>query len=411
MRNKVLRTFAVAVILISGGALIFNAGANYGIQKGRVIVVEGLENIEPQKVEAADFSLFWEAWDELKKFHLRGDEVSNKDFIYGAIDGLAKSLEDDYTFFLNPSDAQKFNEDISGNFSGIGAEIGIREKRLIIISPLKNSPAERAGIKSGDHILQIDGKPSDGLSLNESVKRIRGERGSVVTLLILRDEFSEPKEFKITREDILVPTIDWEIKEGGIMHIQLYKFNINTESAFYSAMISGLQRGIRGIVLDLRNNPGGYLEMSVSLAGWFLERGELVVAEESRTGERIEFYARGNEVLKRVPVVVLVNEGSASASEILAGALRDQREVKLVGEKTFGKGTVQQLKDLSDGSIIKMTVAHWLLPSGQLIEGNGLTPDYEVEFEELENGADVQFEKAMEILREEIASSRTIFLL
>lgn len=409
MRNKVLRIFAVAAILISGGAIIFNAGANYGIQKGRVIVVEGIDNIESPSVEAADFSLFWEAWNELKKFHLRGDEVSNKDFIYGAIDGLTESLGDDYTVFLKPSDAQKFNEDVSGSFSGIGAEIGIRERRLLVISPLKNSPAERVGLKSGDHILQIDGKSSDGLSLDESVKRIRGERGTIVTLLILREEFSEPKEFKITREDIVVPTIDWEIKDGGIMHIQLYSFNQNVNSAFYSAMIPALQRGIRGIVLDLRNNPGGYLEVSVNLAGWFLERGELVVAEESRTGERTEFYARGNEALKRVPVVVLVNEGSASASEILAGALRDQREAKLVGVKTFGKGTVQQLKDLSDGSMIKMTVAHWLLPSGQLIEGNGLMPDYEVENKE--ENHDAQLDKAVELLRGEIAASRTIFLL
>ena len=411
MPHKILKIIAVAAIFVFVGFAVFNLGADYGKKRGRTIIVEGVKNIELSENVSADFGLFWEAWNQLKEFHIRGEEISEEDFIYGAIEGLVESLDDSYSVFLNPSDADKFQEDINGSFSGIGAEIGIREKRLLVISPLKDSPAERAGLKSGDFILQIDETLSDGLSLDEAVKRIRGERGTSVTLLISREKFTEPREFKITREDIVVPTLDWEIKDGGIMYVQLYSFNQNASLAFYDAMIPALQRGIRGIVLDLRNNPGGFLEVSVDLAGWFLERGQLVVAEEWRMGEKLELFAHGNEALKRIPVVALVNEGSASASEILAGALRDQREIKLVGAKTFGKGTVQQIKDLSDGSIIKLTVAHWLLPSGLLIEGNGLVPDYEVEFKELNGDTDTQLEKAFEVLKAEIASSRTIFLL
>jgi len=410
MTNKLLKIISAAAVLLLVGAVAFNVGASYGINQGKTIVVEGVQNTSSVG-ESADFGLFWEVWDDIKNLHFKGKDVPNNELIYGAIDGLTQSLDDPYTIFMKPSDAKKFNEDISGAFSGIGAEIGIRESKLLIISPLKNSPAERAGLKSGDYIVAIDETSSSGLSLDEAVKLIRGELGTNVNLLILRDGFSEPKDFKITRENISVPTLDWEIKDGSIMYVQLYSFNQNADIAFYNAMTSALRRGIRGIVLDLRNNPGGYLEVSVDMAGWFLDRGKLVVAEESRTGARQEFYARGNEALKKIPTVVLVNEGSASASEILAGALRDQRGIKLVGEKTFGKGTVQQLKELSDGSLLKLTVAHWLLPGGLTIEGNGLEPDYKIKAEDQNEESDPQYDKAVDVLKGDIASSRTIFLL
>lgn len=411
MSKNAIKAAAIILLLVFIGAVSFYAGKNYGAQQAEVIVIEGAKNVEQPKEVKADFGLFWEAWDKLKKFHIRGEELSEQDLIYGAIKGLVQSLDDPYSDFLNPSDAQKFIEDVSGNFSGIGAEIGIRKGRLLIISPLKDSPAERAGLKSGDHIIQVDETPTAGLSLDEAVKIIRGEEGTTVTLLISRDEFEETKEFKIVRKHIIVPTLDWEMKDGNVIYVQLYSFNENANGAFYDAILAALQSGARGIILDLRNNPGGYLETAVDLAGWFFDRGKLVVAQESRTGERIELLARGNEALKRIPVVILVNEGSASASEILAGALRDQRGAKIVGKKTFGKGTVQQLQELKDGSVIKLTVAHWLLPSGLLIEGNGLTPDYEVEMPAGESEADPQLEKAMEIIKEEIAKSGMFFLL
>jgi len=261
--------------------------------------------------------------------------------------------------------------------------------------------------------LEVDETSTQGLTVEESVKLIRGQEGTTVNLLIFREGWNEAKKYPIVRERIKTPTIDSKRLEDGIVYIQLYSFNENANQLFFDALKKeGLSQGMKGIILDLRNNPGGYLDVSVDMAGWFLERGKLVVAEEMRGDERTEFFARGNESLKNVPTVVLINEGSASASEILAGALRDQRDIPLVGTKSFGKGTVQQLEPLQGGAMIKLTIAHWLLPNGDLIEGNGITPDYEVELPE--NGGDeikdTQLDKALEVLKKEISKKNTLFL-
>jgi carboxyl-terminal processing protease len=217
----------------------------------------------------------------------------------------------------------------------------------------------------------------------------------------MRDGWEKPKEVKIVRDTIVAPTLDFEMKEGNVAYIRLHSFNANANRLFYQAVLQGLSRGAKGMVLDMRNNPGGYLEVAVDLAGWFVPRGMIVVSEEGRAGVTQEFRAEGNAALEKFPVVVLVNGGSASASEILAGALRDLRDVKLVGEKTFGKGTVQQIVELRDGSSMKLTIAHWVLPSGKVLEGEGLEPDIEVVLsdEDLESENDVQLTKALEVLR------------
>ncbi len=404
MRRKIIKIGIFVVVVAFTGAVIFSAGVKYGRSQAQIIVIEGVKSIEAPKEAGVDFNLFWEAWNKLKELHLKGGEISNQDLMYGAINGLVASLKDPYSSFFNPPDAKRFIEDVSGNFSGIGAEIGTRKEQLVVIAPLKDSPAERAGLKSGDQILKIDDTATSGLSLDEAVKLIRGDVGTAVTLLILHKGTEEAQEIKIVREPIVAPTLDVEKKDGGIIVVKLYSFNENANDAFYGAMSKGFREGMRGMVLDLRNNPGGYLNVAVDLAGWFLERGTLVVSEESRTGEVQKFIARGNEALKNVPVTILVNEGSASASEILAGALRDQRGAKLIGAKTFGKGTVQELQDLRDGSVLKVTIAHWLMPSGKLIEGNGLAPDFDVELtgEDIDQNKDPQLDKAIEVLKDEM---------
>lgn len=396
--------FLVAVIatavLAVGGSLY--VGYRLGQQDPHVITVKNITNIDDPGVKA-DFGLFWQVWEKLKDFHIDGGKISDRDLVYGAVTGLVNSLKDPHTVFFPPSDAKKFEEDVTGNFGGIGAEIGVRDDQLVVIAPIKDSPAEKAGLLAKDKILKINDDIVANADVNEAVKKIRGEIGTSVTLTILRNGWEKPKEFTIVRAEIKVPTLDWDIKDDKILHIKFYAFNENAPLLFYRAILDGSLRGAKGIVLDLRNNPGGFLEVAVNISGWFFPRGSVVVTEAFRSGENQSYKTNGNAALKDIPVVVLVNGGSASASEILAGALRDLRGAKLVGEKTFGKGTVQELQSLKDGSSLKITIARWLTPNGNTIDKNGLTPDYEVKLkeEDAKAGNDPQLEKAFEVLKKQ----------
>lgn len=359
----------------------------------------------------ADFSLFWKTWDAFKENYIHSKDLTDQEMLYGAIAGMVDSADDPYSVFLKPGDAQKFEEDLSGSFGGIGAEIDIRNNQLMIVAPLKDTPAEQAGLKSGDKILKINDTFTNTLNtVEEAVKLIRGPQGTTVTLTILRENWESSKEIPIVRDIINIPTLDWKMlalseAEGKkIAYIHLYNFNENANFAFYKAALPVILGGAKGIILDLRNNPGGYLETAVELAGWFLNSGEVVVKEEFSSGKQEIFRTQGNGALRDLPTVVLVNQGSASASEILAGALRDQRGLKLIGETTFGKGTVQELKRFKDGSEMKISVAQWLLPNGEAIDKKGLTPDVVVKLTEEDAKADrdPQLDKALEILKEQI---------
>lgn len=387
-----------ATVLVVGGSLY--VGYRLGQRDPHVITVKNITNVDDPEVKA-DFGLFWQVWEKLKEFHIDGAGVADKDLVYGAVAGLVEALKDPHTVFFPPSDAKKFEEDVAGNFGGIGAEIGVREEQLVIIAPLKDSPAEKAGLLAKDKILKINEDIVVNADVNEAVKKIRGEIGTEVTLTILRNGWEKPREFTIVRAEIKVPTLDWDVKDDNILHIKFYAFNENAPLLFYRAILDGSLRGAKGIVLDMRNNPGGFLEVAVNISGWFFPRGSVVLNEAFRSGENQAYKANGNAALKDIPVVVLVNGGSASASEILAGALRDLRGAKLVGEKTFGKGTVQELQDLKDGSSLKITIARWLTPNGNTIDKNGLTPDFEVKLkeEDVKNGKDPQLEKAFEVLK------------
>lgn len=391
------------VIALVGSAYYVGYGA--GVKNPKEIVVKGFTNIGDDDV-TADFGIFWEALQALKERHFEGNELNDQDFLYSAIEGLAGAFDDPNTTFLraDTGDVQKFREDIAGSFGGIGAEIGLKDEQLIIISPLKKSPAERAGLKPQDKILKIDDFSTVGITVEEAVKRIRGPIGTTVVLNIFRDDWNISKEVSIVREEIVVPTLDLEITDGlGV--IKLHSFNERAPLAFYEAGLNILGNNAKGIVLDLRNNPGGFLEVAVSLAGWFLEKGAVVTVEDFRSDDDRTFRANGNEAFKDTALVILVNEGSASASEILAGAIKDHRNVTVVGEKTFGKGTVQELYPLRDGSELKITVAHWKRPNGESIEKNGIKPDIEVKLteEDIKAERDPQLEKAIEVLKSEIS--------
>lgn len=387
-------------IFVLGGALY--VGYRLGQQDPHVVTVKNITNIDDPEVKA-DFGVFWQAWESLREKQIDGAKATEKNLIYGAISGLARSFKDPYTVFFPPPEAKKFEQDVSGSFGGIGAEIGMKDNQLVVIAPLKNSPAERAGLKAKDKILKIGDTVTDGLSINDAINIIRGEIGTKVTLTIFREGWDRTKEFTIVREEIKVPTVDSDVKEGNILHLKLYAFNENAPVLFHRAVVDGLLKGAQGMVLDMRNNPGGFLEVAVNLAGWFLPRGSTVVSEHFRSGPDNVFRANGNQALKTFPVVVLVNGGSASASEILAGALRDVRGIKLVGEKTFGKGTVQELAKLTDGSSLKITIAKWLLPSGKAIDKNGIVPDFEVKITDKDKDTDPQLAKAIEVLKEQIS--------
>jgi carboxyl-terminal processing protease len=353
--------------------------------------------------EEVDFSLFWEAWDNLQKKFVSPEKFDKEKMLHGAISGMVKSLEDPYTVFFGPEETDKFLEDVTGRFEGVGMEVGIRKGQLQVISPLEGTPAQKAGLRPGDKIIKIDDIFTIDLTIDEAVDRIRGPKGTEVTLTVFRDEWKTTKEIKVQRAVIEVPSLKWEIKDGDIAYLQLYQFSEKAGMDFNKAAIEILNSPAKKIILDLRNNPGGYLEVAQDIAGWFLERGQVVVIEDfGSRGEKKEYKSQGNGRLASYPLVVLINKGSASGSEILAGALQDDRGIKLIGEDSFGKGSVQGLEKLRDGSSLKITVAKWLTPKGQLITDVGLKPDIKVEIteEDYKQDKDPQLEKAIEIIRE-----------
>jgi carboxyl-terminal processing protease len=352
--------------------------------------------------EDLDFSLFWEAYHKLQEKFVDQGKFNTQNLIYGAISGMVKSLEDPYTAFFNPEETKKFLEDVKGVFEGIGIQIDIKKGQLQVISPLEGTPADLAELRAGDKIIKINDTPTDNLSLDEAVSLIKGPKGTEVTLTIFREEWEKPKEIKIVRDVIEVPSIKWEIKEGDIVYLNIYQFFEKASLDFQMAAIEILSNPSQKIILDLRNNPGGYLEVAQDIAGWFLEPGKIVVVEDFGNGEKNEYKSEGGGQFLDYKIVVLINEGTASGSEILAGALRDNRGILLIGEKSFGKGSVQELENLKGGSSLKITVAKWLTPKGQLITDVGLEPDIKVEMtdKDYEEGRDPQLDKAIEIIKQ-----------
>jgi carboxyl-terminal processing protease len=410
LKNKnVKRLFFIFLFTLSI-ATSFSLGYEEGRKKPQTYIISGIKNLEENKPEDVDFSLFWEAWRVLKEKHINAPKINNQDFVYSSIAGLFSALKDPNTVFFKPDDAKKFGEDISGQFSGIGAEIGIKNEQLTVITPLKNSPAEKAGLKAGDKILEIDEKNTQGLTVEEAVKLIRGEKGTTVTLKIYREKWKEPQKISIIRNIVQIPTIDWEMKEGKIAYIRLYNFYEKAPLLFFRTAIQIALNNPKGIILDLRNNPGGYLDAAINIAGWFLKPGEIIVKEEFRDTNPVTYKARGTGLFKDIPIVILVNEGSASASEILAGALKVNRNIKLVGKKTFGKGTVQEVVTLKNNALAKITIANWLLPDGTIIEKNGIKPDYEIDIKEEDNkeNIDPQLNKAIDLLKNQIENTKPL---
>ncbi|MFA6226956.1 MAG: S41 family peptidase [Candidatus Paceibacterota bacterium] len=389
-------------------ALVFGVGAYVGVRFSdssiqKIVFVDN-SKIDNTSSSTIDMTPFWEVWKDLETRFVptvkSSKVINNQEKIWGAIQGLTTAYGDPYTIFMPPEDSTAFESDISGNFEGVGMEIGIKENSLIVVSPLKATPAYNAGIKSGDQILTIDGKSTEGISVDKAVKLIRGKAGTQVVLKIAREGKKDSFEVKITRGIINVPTLDTEIK-GDVFVIKLYNFYAPAAGAFRSALREFIDSGKYKLTLDLRGNPGGYLESAVDMASWFLPMGKVVVSEDfGMKGGKI-YRSKGYDVFTdQLKMVILVDGGSASASEILAGALQEHGVAKLVGAKTFGKGSVQELIKITPETSLKMTIAKWLTPNGNSISEKGITPDYEVKISDADAkaGVDSQFEKAVEVL-------------
>ena len=349
-----------------------------------------------------DFSLFWDAYGKLQKNFITPSKITDQKIIYGAIKGMTKSLGDPYTDFFDPDQAKMFQQDLDGSFDGIGVEVGIKKDLLTVIAPLKGTPGQKAGLKSGDIIVKINGKDATDMASDEAVNLIRGPKGTVVTLNILRDGWSSPKDIAITRDTIKIPSVEWSLKDGDVAYIQIYQFDDTLATDFKAIALKILQSPAKRIVLDLRDNPGGYLEAAQEVAGWFLQNGQTVTVEDFGKGRAQQVYkTSGNADLANYPMVVLINQGSASASEILSGALRDDRKIQLIGTKSFGKGCVQQMINLPGGSFLKITIANWLTPKGGSISDVGLTPDVKVDTtdQDIQQKKDPQLAKALEIIK------------
>ncbi len=351
-----------------------------------------------------DMQPFWKVWSILdQKFAPSSSTkiVSDQDKLWGAISGLAFSYGDPYTSFFPPEESKSFEEEISGSFGGVGMEIGLsNDGVLTVIAPLKNTPAYRAGVLAGDKIIEIDGKTAIGLSTDEAIKMIRGEKGTAVTITFSRKGEKEPLVKRIIRDSIEIPTVNTKLTPENVFVIELYNFSATSPNLFRQALREFVESGTDKLVIDLRNNPGGYLEASIDIASWFLPAGKVVVIEDFGEDKEDKVYrSKGYDIFNdQLKLAILVNKGSASASEILAGALREYNKAILVGDKTFGKGSVQELIPITDETSLKITVAHWLTPMGNSISEGGLTPDILVETDSenvKDEGVDIVLQKAV----------------
>lgn len=350
----------------------------------------------------ADFEPFWDVWNSINEKYPDAKKIDEQKRIYGAIAGLVSSLDDPYSSFFDPEETKAFEEDIKGSFSGIGLEVGIKDNALTAIAALKGTPAYNAAIKPGDIILKINDTLTSDISIEEAIDLIRGEEGTTVALTIFRESEEEPREIKIVRQIINVPTLETEVKKDGIFVIKLYSFTENSATLFHNALKEFSKTKSDKLILDMRGNPGGYLDAAVNISSWFLPNGKTIVTEDYGDDLKPKNYrSLGYDIFSdKLKFVILIDGGSASASEIVAGAMQDYKKAILVGTQSYGKGSVQELVNVTPDTVLKITVAKWLTPNGISISEKGLTPDYLVKYtkKDFEEKKDPQLDKAVELL-------------
>jgi carboxyl-terminal processing protease len=420
---NVLPFSKVRSIILILALVIFSAGIGYRLgerktslsftQDKRIVV-----NQNPPASVSVDFSLFWDVWQRIYRSYIDRATIDPQKMVWGAISGMVSALGDPYTTYLPPEDNKDFKENLGGAFEGIGAQLGMKDNRVIVIAPLKGMPAEAAGIRAGDYIMKVDNEDTTGWSVNETVNKIRGPKGTTVKLTILHENNGKPVDISIVRNTINVPSVEWWVKPvaqiteisgvsstknlpqtARVAYIRLSQFGDNTNADWEKAVGDVLAAGgtVNGLILDMRNNPGGYLEGAVSIASEFVKSGT-IVSQVNSDGTKQDYPVDRRGKLLTIPMVVLINKGSASAAEIVSGALQDFKRATLVGETSFGKGSVQTPEDLPDGSSVHITTGRWLLPDGDSISKKGITPDIVVATDATNASADAQLQKAVELL-------------
>ncbi|MBI2621501.1 MAG: S41 family peptidase [Candidatus Levybacteria bacterium] len=412
---KIPRIQLILVILIS-----LLVGYYFGVNKINLdwknyrpkITVSSRE--PPANISNIDFSQFWTVWQKLESNYYDKTKLDPQKMLNGAISGMVQSLDDPFTVYLPPVQNENFKQGLAGQFQGIGAELGIKDQKIVVISPLNGSPAQKAGVRAGDFILAVDSQTTANMTLSQAVEKIRGPKGTTVTLTVSHKEENDPKEIEIVRDTITIKSVEGWIKKVGdidsinldkkyanstIVYARLSQFGDNTNSEWLS-IINDLnlklsnEKNVKGMILDLRNNPGGYLSDAVFISSEFLSEGTIVVGEEDVSGKNV-LKANRRGLFTEIPLIVLINKGSASASEIVAGALRDHDRAKLAGETSFGKGTIQQAEDLGAGAGLHITIAKWLTPNGVWVNGSGIKPDIEIALDTKNPERDLQLEKAV----------------
>ncbi len=401
-KHKKLLYILGSAAIIAG---IFVLGLYIGYtHRPYAVRVDDVNNKTAPSGVSADLEPFWKVWNMIDEKYPGAKKVSAQDRVYGAIKGLVGSLNDPYSVYFPPQDSKDFQDTIAGSFEGIGMEIGIKDKVLTVIAPLKNTPAERAGIKAGDKVLKIGDATTNDMSVDKAVDLIRGPKGTVLKLTIFREGESKPRVISVTRDTINIPTLDSELRPDGVFVISLYEFSAPSANLMEDALRTFASSGSHNLIIDLRGNPGGYLDAAVDMASFFLPQGDTVVSEDfgNSTPQKV-YRSRGYKLLdlKNSKVAILVDRGSASASEILAGALSEHGVAPLIGERTYGKGSVQEVLDVTSSTTLKLTVAKWLTPNGISISEHGLEPTIPVTVsdKDIANHIDPVLNRALEYFK------------
>ncbi len=403
------------ILLICVGMIILLIGIKVGESRTRGGSISSKDinvtNLEKGNTTNLDFSLFWQTWDTLGEYYVDKEKLDPMKMYYGAIKGMVASVEDNYTFFLTPEENKQSKDDLKGIFFGIGAELGMNDNQIVVVTPLKNSPAEKAGVKAGDIVVKVDNESTKNWTLQQAVAKIRGPKGEKVVLTMFRVD--KEVDVAVIRDEINIPFVETTY-ENDIAIIELSRFGEPTNELWDKTVQELLARknkgSLKGIVIDMRGNPGGYLDGAIHVASEFLSARDLVVKQEYADKEPEKYFAKRDGKLQNIPVTILLNKGSASASEIVAGALRDHKKATIVGENSFGKGTVQQALDLDDNAGLHVTISKWVLPGGSWIQETGIKPDVEVKLEIKEGNTmkredDLQLNKAIEILKSSVSNS------
>lgn len=391
----------MVVVVLAGysGFLVGEQKLKFEIRNWKVDV----SSRQVPKSTTVDFGLFWTVWDKLNQQYVDKSKLNPQKMVEGAISGMVAAVGDPYTVFLPAVQNKEAKDELGGEFEGVGIQLGFKDSQLAVVAPLEGTPAKKAGVKAGDLIAHIKDvkkevdRSTDGMTLPEAVDIIRGAKGTQVELTLIRQGTSEPIIVDLVRDTILVKSVTLEFKDDAAV-LKLNRFGDRTQDEWNDAVGQIVAKEASGIVLDLRNNPGGYLDGAVYVAGEFLPAGEVVVVQQFGDGTKEDRRVDRNGRLMQTKLVVLINEGSASAAEILAGALRDYNRARIVGVKSFGKGSVQQPEDFADGAGLHVTIAKWLRPSGEWIDKVGIRPDVEVKIDDKDESDDLQLKKAMELL-------------